>query len=92
MKQPKMSDVRLDKAGTKTTRKSMSKTKKIKITINFDTKVLEQVKSMSEKTGTPYQTLLNKIVKEALLQKKSETCRLDRLEKEVNKLKKKIAA
>lgn len=92
MKQPKMSKVKLDKAGTNKTRKSMAQAKKIKITINFDAEILDQVKKISEKTGTPYQRLLNKIVKEALAQKESETSRLDRLEKEITKLKKKIAA
>ena len=87
-----MSDLKPDKAGTKKIRESISKTKKVKITINFDAEILTQVKSMSDETGVPYQTLLNKIVKEALLQKNSESSRLDRLEKEIKKLKKKIAA
>ncbi len=92
MKQPKMSNVKLDKKGTKTTRKAMAKSKKIKITINFDADVIEQVKTISDETGTPYQTLLNKILKEALIQKNSEINRLDRLENEIKKLKRKIAA
>ena len=46
---------------------------------------------MAEATGSPYQTLLNKIVRDSLKKKKSEESRLDRLEKEVKALKKKIA-
>ena len=63
----------------------------MKITINFDASILDEVKEMAERMGSPYQTLLNKIVKDSLDQKKLEEKRLDRLEKEIEKLKKKIA-
>ncbi len=92
MKQPKVTDVKIDKSGTKKTRAAMAKAKKVKITINFDADILAQVKDLSEETGTPYQTLLNKILKEAMLKKTIKENRLDRLEKEIEKLKKKIEA
>ena len=91
MKQPKMSDLKYDKAGTEKMRKSMAKTKKVKITINFDANILDEVRAMAEKMGTPYQTLLNKIVKDALIKKNANESRLDRLERELKKLKKQIA-
>jgi predicted DNA binding CopG/RHH family protein len=92
MKQPKMKDLKFDKKGTKKTRDLIKKSNKIKITINFDSEILEEVKTLAEELGSPYQTLLNKIIKDALLTKKAEKSRLDRLEAEIKKLKKKLAA
>jgi len=92
MKQPKLNNLKLDKAETKKIRQQASHSKKIKITINFDKDVLDGVKELSDSSGVPYQTLLNKILKEALLEKKSEMSRLDKLELEIKKLKKKFAA
>ncbi len=91
MKQPKMSDLKLDKKGTKAMRNSMAKSKKVKITINFDADILDQVKILAESMGSPYQTLLNKLVKDSLVKKSAEESRLDRLEKEIKALKKKVA-
>ena len=91
MKRPKMSNLKFDKKGTKAMRESMSKSKKVKITINFDSDVLDKVKKLAENIGSPYQTLLNKIIKDSLLNKKIEEGRLDKLEQEIRALKKKIA-
>ena len=91
MKPPKMSDLKIDRRGTKTLRKKMSESSKVKITINFDTEVLDEVKKLADDIGAPYQTLLNKIVKDSLKRKKAEENRLDRLEREIKALKKKIA-
>ncbi len=92
MKQPKLNDVKLDTKGTKTMRKLMAKAKKIKITINVDEDLLAELRRMAEATGTPYQSLLNKVLKDAVIAKKNEGSRLDRLEREVQRLKKKISA
>ena len=91
MKQPKMSDLKYDSSGTQKMRKAMAKQKKVKITINFDADILDEIRKMAEDMGTPYQTLLNKIVRDSLLKKKADETRLDRLERELKKLKKKIA-
>jgi len=91
MKQPKMSNLKKDKKGTKAMREAMTQTKKIKITINFDSDVLNEVKKLADDMGSPYQTLLNKMVKDSLKQKKAEETRLDKLEKELKAIKKKIA-
>ena len=88
MKQPKMSDVKVDKRGTKALRKKMAESTKVKITINFDADVLTEIKQMAADIGSPYQTLLNKIVKDSLKGKKAEESRLDRIEKEIRALKK----
>ncbi len=92
MKQPKLSDVKIDNKGSKAMRKMMGKAKKIKITINVDEDLLSELRQMAEATGTPYQSLLNRVLKDAVLNKKNEGSRLDRLEREVERLKKKISA
>lgn len=92
MKQPKLSDLKVDARGTKSIRKAMTKAKKIKITINVDEDLLVELRRMAEETGTPYQSLLNRVLKDAVMGKKTERTRLDRLEREVERLKKKISA
>ena len=92
MKQPRLSDLKIDTKGTKSMRKMMTKTKKIKITVNVDEDLLAELRKMAEATGTPYQSLLNKVLKDAVMVKKDEGSRLDRLEREVERLKKKISA
>lgn len=91
MKQPKLSDVKLDKRGTKVMRASMANTKKVKITINFDSDILNEIKQLADNIGSPYQTFLNNLVRKSLEKKKEEDGRLDKLEKEIKALKKKIA-
>lgn len=86
-----MSDLKVDKKGTQAMRKKMAESSKVKITINFDADVLDEIKKMAEDMGSPYQTLLNKIVKDSLKCKKAEESRLDRLEKEIKALKKKVS-
>jgi predicted DNA binding CopG/RHH family protein len=92
MKQPKLNDLKIDAKGTKNLRKMMAKSKKIKITINVDENILAEVRRMAEEMGTPYQTLLNKVLRDALIAKHNEGSRLDRLEQEVERLKKKLSA
>lgn len=92
MKQPKLSDLKIDTKGTKAMRKMMTKAKKIKITVNVDEDLLTELRQMADETGTPYQSLLNKVLKDAVMGKKTEGSRLDRLEREVERLKKKISA
>lgn len=92
MKQPKLSNLKIDTKGTKAMRKAMAKTKKIKITVNLDEDLLMELRQMAEEAGTPYQSLLNKVLKEAVTGKKAEGSRLDRLEREVERLRKKISA
>jgi len=92
MKQPNLSDLKIDTKGTKAIRKIMEKSKKIKITINVDEDILADIREMADAQGTPYQTLLNKVLKDAVNFKIEEGSRLDKLEREVARLKKKIAA
>lgn len=92
MKQPKMNDLVIDHKGTKRMRADLSKAKKIKITINIDQDSLESLKELSGKTGAPYQKLLNQILKEGLSKRDVSESRLERIEKELERLRKKIAA
>ncbi len=92
MKQPKLSDLKIDNKGTKAMRKIMAKAKKIKITVNVDEDLLMELKNMAEETGTPYQSLLNRALRDGIISKTKESSRLDRLEREIERLKKKISA
>ena len=91
MKEPKTRNLVYDKVGTRKIRKLAKETKKSKITINFDSDILAEVKEMAEELGSPYQTLLNKIVRDAVSEKRTVSERLSKLEKEVRALKKKLA-
>ncbi len=92
MKQPKIRDLKVGKKETKVIRKMMAKPKKVKITINVDEDLLTDIREMAEVQGTPYQTLLNKVLKDAVNSKMEEGSRLDKLEREIERLKKKISA
>ena len=92
MKQPKLNDVGLNVTGTRKIRELAAKSQKIKITINIDKGSLDSLKEMALKTGGSYQKILNEIVKSGLEKRNDSECRLQKLEKEVAKIKKKIAA
>jgi predicted DNA binding CopG/RHH family protein len=92
MKQPKLNDLKIDVRGTKAMRKLMAKAKKIKITINIDSDLLGEIRTMAAKSGIPYQSLLNRVLKEAVMERKSDESRLDRIEREIEKIKKKLSA
>jgi hypothetical protein len=47
---------------------------------------------MAAKSGVPYQKLLNQILKDGLVKNQDLVSRLDRMEKELKKLKKLISA
>ena len=92
MKQPKLSDLKIDSRGTKALRLEMAKARKIKITINIDQTSLKRVRKMSDETGIPYQSLINKILKENLHRKDGDDARLDKIEAELEQIKRKLAA
>lgn len=93
MKQPKLKDVKFDLKGTETMRSRIAKAKKIKITVNVDEDLIEALKLRSDETGVPYQSLLNRVLREGISdQSSNESSRLDRLEKEMATLKKRLSA
>ena len=91
MKQKTKSKLTIDWVGTKAIRASMASRKFVKITINVDATSLSTLKKESEKSGVPYQRLLNALLKEGIEKKHTES-RLDKLEKEVERVKRKLAA
>ncbi len=90
MKQPKLSDLLIDHAGTRNLRSQLKKTKKIKITIHIDAVSLESMRKRGGQTSLPYQRILTQLLNENSNEKAAS--RLDRIEKELKKLKRQIAA
>ncbi len=92
MRKPRISDVKVDTAGTHRLRTEMARRASVKITINVDADSLSKLKALSADSGVPYQRLLNRILKERLSKADTVHSRLDRIEKEVARLKKSLAA
>jgi len=92
IKQPKLNELVIERRGTKEIRSKMKRSKKIKITINVDEDSLVLLRKMSSETGAPYQKLLNQILKEGLRKRSEGESRLDRIEKELKRIKREIAA
>ena len=90
MKQPKLSDLTIDVAGTRNLRSQLNKTKKFKITIHIDAVSLESMRKRGSQTSLPYQRILTQLLNENSNEKAAS--RLDRIEKELKKLKRQIAA
>jgi predicted DNA binding CopG/RHH family protein len=91
MRQPRLGDVRLDRAGTRKTR-AAAKRDVVKITINIDRGSLSLLQAMAEESGVPYQRLLNALLKEGLKGKETLRARVARLEQELEKVKRRLAA
>ena len=92
MKQPKLSDLKIDVKGTKQMRARMAKARKIKITVNIDEDILESLRDTADASGIPYQSLLNRLLRESVEKSSENASRLEKLEREVQALKKKISA
>lgn len=92
MRIPRLKDVKIDWEETKKIREMMKNRKKTRITIHLDEDLIEQLKYSAIKNGGKYQTLLNHLIREALGKRDSRDERLAKLEKEVEKLKKKNVA
>ena len=92
MRKPRISDVKVDTAGTRKLRAAMAERGSVKITINVDADSLTKLKELSAESGVPYQRLLNGILKERLVKVDTLHSRLDRIEKELARVKKALAA
>lgn len=92
MKQPKLSEIKLDKKGTKNLRSKVKKSSKIKITINLDEDIILRIKKQAAKTGVPYQNLINKMLQEYISRENNSSDRITKIEKEIKAIKKKISA
>lgn len=87
-----MNDIKIDWASTKKMRGLAARSQKIKITINIDSDLLSQIRNQAKQGGSPYQSYLNLLLRQALSQKATEETRLARLEKEIALIKKQLAA
>ena len=96
MKEPKLKNLRIDEKATVEMHLRSKKSSKVKITINIDKEIIDQLREESSNTGVPYQTLLNKILKDRFKSKDRGSIgtdeRIARLEREIIKIKKKLAA
>ena len=92
MKAPKLSDLVLDVEGTREIRDMMKNRKKRRITIHLDEDLINHVRYLAMRNGGKYQTLLNHLIRSALENQTAQDERLTKLEKEVEKLKKKHVA
>ena len=89
---PTLKSHRLDNKETDRFRSAIAEQKSIKITINIDATTLKKLRSLAAKTGVPYQRLLNRTLQEGLAGNDVAEDRLDRTEKEIRLLKRKLAA
>ena len=92
MKEPKLTDLKVDEKATRRIRHKMAKAKSVKITININRENLEILRVKSAETGIPYQRLLNRFLQKAIQADVETESRLGRLEKEIDRLKRKIVA
>jgi predicted DNA binding CopG/RHH family protein len=92
VRKPRIRDVKVDAPGTRRLRAEMAGRGSVKITINVDADSLAKLKELSADSGVPYQRLLNRILKERLAKADTVHSRLDRLEKELARVKKTLAA
>jgi predicted DNA binding CopG/RHH family protein len=92
MREPTLKNLKVDAAETTKVRRAMKKQRIVKITINLDADSLEAVKKEASASGIPYQRLLNRLLKESLASKRATESRIDRLERELREVKKRLAA
>jgi uncharacterized DUF497 family protein/predicted DNA binding CopG/RHH family protein len=92
MREPKLKNLKFDVAETSKVRRSIKKQKSVKITINIDADSLAALKKEASASGAPYQRLLNRILKESLASKKSTESRIDRIERELREVKRRLTA
>ena len=92
MRKPGIKNLRLDLKETKRVHSALAKRKSVKITINIDSGSLEELRRLSTASGVPYQRLLNQVLREGLGGRAKTESRLDRLERELEQVKKRVAA
>lgn len=92
MKQPNLSHLRIDRVATKQIRAALSKKNRVTITVHLGTDSLKALKTLSSTTGIPYQRLLNTLLTASATREETTQSRLDRLEQELRKIKRRVAA
>ena len=92
MREPRLGGLKIDEAVTGKLRAAQAGQKAVTITINVDTKSLQVLKEVSRKTGVPYQTLVSRVLKDAVERRATTESRLDRLERELKRMKRMLVA
>ncbi len=92
MKHPNLSHLRIDRVATNKIRTALSKKNRVTITVNLDSDSLKALKTLSRNTGIPYQRLMNTVLTTNVTQQESIQSRLHRLEPELRKIKRHVAA
>ena len=92
MKQPNLSHLKIDRGATKKIRTALSKKNRVTITVNLDTESLKALQTLSKESRIPYQRLLNTVLTTSVTQQESIQSHLDRLEQELRKIKRRVAA
>jgi len=92
VRKPRIRELKVDAAGTRRLRAEMAGSGSVKITINVDADSLAKLKALSADNGIPYQRLLNRILRERLSSADTVHSRLDRIEKDLARVKKTLAA
>ena len=91
MRRSSIRDLKEDTAGTRRLRAEMAGCRSVKITINVDADSLTKLKAQSAESGVPYQRLLNSLLKERLATSDTVHACLDRIEKELARVKRTLA-
>ena len=92
MKQPNLRHLRIDRVATRKIHAALSKKKRVTITVHLDTDSLKALKTLSSKTGIPYQRPFNTLLTANATRQETTQSRLDRLEQELHKIKRRVAA
>ncbi|MFO0701574.1 MAG: hypothetical protein U0236_20320 [Nitrospira sp.] len=92
MKQPNLRRLKIDREGTELIRHALRKNGRVTITVNLDTADLRAQRTHSKKSGMPYQRLLKALLTTTVSQQESIQSRLARLERELGKIKRQVAA
>ena len=92
MREPKLDDFTVDEAASVQLRTALAREKAVKLTIMIDTKSLNTLKEASRRTGMPYQALVSRALKKGLTRRVTMESRLDRLEREVKRMKRILVA
>ncbi len=92
MKKPNVNNLKINVTETKRVRSAIARQKSVKITINIDSSTLTKFREMANESGVPYQRLINKTLAESLVAEAVAQSRLERIEKELKALKRKLVA
>lgn len=92
MKQPTLRHLKIDREGTELIRTALQKKGRVTITVNLDAADLLAAKTHSKKAGIPYQRIVKTLLTTTVSQQESIQSRLTRLEQELRKIKRHVAA